>query len=251
MSYAPLRDFRVRQAIHLALDYAAIGNGVYGSGWGYQAALSPGFREAWKPNKVRSLPGYNPDTKQQDRAEGLKLIEAAGFPNGKGLEFDVMYITTADFLRENATRFQAQMQEVFTESKVTHKPVDSPTFATQQASGDFQTISYVITAVPDPVLEMISQYHTNGSRNYGKFSNKDLDGILDKALAELDADARTQQLEEFQTKWVNEWRPMYVLHANAVRNALQANIGGYDKLAGTWFGYSWYTKICRLTYLDK
>jgi peptide/nickel transport system substrate-binding protein len=251
MDYAPFKDFRVRQAIHLALDYAAIGNGVYGSGWGYQAALTPGYQEAWKPNKVRSLPGYNPDTKEEDRAEGLKMMEAAGYPKGKGLEFDVMYITTADFLKENATRFQAQMQANFPDAKVTHRPVDSPIFASQQAAGEFKSLSYVITAVPDPVLEMISQYRTGGSRNYGKFSEPALDAILDKALAELNPQARTQLLEDFQTNWVNEWRPMYVLHANAVRNALQSNIAGYDKLAGTWFGYSWYTKICRMTYLDK
>jgi peptide/nickel transport system substrate-binding protein len=251
MSYAPFKDIRVRKAIHLAMDYAAIGNGVYGSGWGYQAALNPGFVEAWKPNKVRSLPGYNPDTKAADIAEGQKLMSAAGYPNGKGIDFDVLYITTADFIRENATRFQAQVTGAFPEAKVSHKPVDSPTFATLQASNDFKALSYVITAVPDPVLEMISQYRTGGSRNYGRFSEPALDTLIDKALAELNSQARTQLLDEFQQKWVDDWRPMYTLHANAVRNALQPNIGGYDKLAGTWYGYSSWTKICRLTYLDK
>jgi peptide/nickel transport system substrate-binding protein len=251
VTYAPFKDIRVRKAIHLAMDYAAIGDGVYGSGWGYQAALNPGFVEAWKPNKVRSLPGYNPDTKAADRAEAQKLMTAAGFPNGKGIDFDVLYITTADFIRENATRFQSQVQTAFTDAKVSHKPVDNPTFATLQASGDFKTLSYVITSVPDPVLEMISQYRTGGSRNYGKFSEPALDTLIDKALAELNTQARTQLLDEFQTKWVDDWRPMYTLHANAVRNALQPNIGGYDKLAGTWYGYSSWTKICRLTYLDK
>jgi peptide/nickel transport system substrate-binding protein len=251
VTYAPFKDIRVRKAIHLAMDYAAIGDGVYGSGWGYQAALNPGFAEAWKPNKVRSLPGYNPDTKAADRAEAQKLMTAAGFPNGKGIDFDVLYITTADFIRENATRFQSQITTTFPEAKVSHKPVDNPTFATLQAAGDFKTLSYVITAVPDPVLEMISQYRTGGSRNYGKFSEPALDALIDKALAELNPQARAQLLDEFQQKWVDDWRPMYTLHANAVRNALQPNIGGYDKLAGTWYGYSSWTKICRLTYLDK
>jgi hypothetical protein len=31
---------------------------------------------------------------------------------------------------------------------------------------------------------------------------------------------------------------------------LPSNVGGFDKLAGTWFGYSALTKICRLTYMD-
>src|SRR4029079_12995991 len=84
----PCQAIRVRKGTAESIDYADIGNGAYGSGWGYQAALNPGFPEAWKPDKVRSLPGYNPDTKVQDRAEGAKLLAAAGFPSGKGIEFE-------------------------------------------------------------------------------------------------------------------------------------------------------------------
>ena len=83
------------------------------------------------------------------------------------------------------------------------------------------------------------------------FRSKNLDGLLEKALKELNTEARTKLLDEFQTRWVNEWRPQYVMHANAVRNVLQPNIGGYDKVAGTWYGYSSWTKVGRWTYLDK
>jgi ABC-type transport system substrate-binding protein len=251
MSYQPLTDFRVRNAMHLAIDYASIGNGVYGAGWGYQAALNVGFPEAWKPNKVKSLPGYNPDTKVQDRAEAQKLLAAAGYPNGKGLDFDILFTVTSDTNKDVAIRFQSQMSQVFPEIKVDLRPVDTGNFSTQQANGSFKTLSYVITSVPDAVLEMVSQYHSQGSRNYGKFANKDLDALLEKAMKELNVDARRQLLEEFQTKWVNEWRPMFVMHSNAVRHVVQPNVGGYDTVAGTWYGYSSNTKVCRWFYLDK
>src|SRR5262249_50703631 len=91
MTYQPFQDVRVRKAILLSLDYAAIGDGLFGSGWGYQAALCPGFPEAWKPDKVRSLPGFNPATKTQDRQTAAQLLTAAGYPNGKGIEFDIMF----------------------------------------------------------------------------------------------------------------------------------------------------------------
>jgi len=251
MTYAPFQDFRVRNAMHLALDYASIGNGVYGSGWGYQGALNVGFPEAWKPAKVKVLPGYNPDTKTADRAEAQKLLAAAGYPNGKGLDYDILLSVTGDAQKDVATRFQSQMTSVFTDMKVSLRPVDSGAFSTQQANGTFKALSYVITSSPDAVLDMISQYHSAGSRNYGAFKNKDVDTLLDKALKELNQENRTKLMDEFQTRFVSEWRPMYVMHANAVRNVTQSNIGGYDKLAGTWFGYSEGTKICRLSYLDK
>jgi ABC-type transport system substrate-binding protein len=251
MSYEPFKDFRVRNALHLALDYADIGNGVYGSGWGYQGPLSVGFPEAWKPGKIKALAGYNPDTKAADRAEANKLLTAAGFPNGKGLEFDMLFNSTGDTQKDVATRFQGQITTAFPELKLPMRPVDSGTFSTQQANGTFKALSYVITSVPDPVLDMISQYHSQGSRNYGKFNDPNLDALLEKALKELNREARTKLLDEFQSRWINEWRPMYVMHANAVRDVVQSNIGGFDQQAGTWFGYSAWTKPARWTYMDK
>ena len=248
MGYAPFKDLRVRKAIHLSTDYQAIGDGLYGSGWGLQGALNPGWPEAWKPSKVRTLAGYNPDTKQQDRAEAAKMLTAAGFPGGKGLEWDLMFPGSTN---ENAERFQAQMKVAHPDMKVALRPFDQPTYATKQAASEFQGLSYTITCVPEPVLEMISQYRTGGSRNYGKFSEPALDALLDKAVGELNRDARTRLLEEFQQKWVDDWRPLIVFHANAARHMVQGNIGGYDKTAGTWYGYSFLTKIARWHYVDK
>jgi ABC-type transport system substrate-binding protein len=224
---------------------------VYGpeGGWAYQAALNAGFPEAWTPDKVKSLPGYNPDTKVADRAEAHKLMSAAGYPNGKGLEYDIIHSGSTN---DHALRFQAYQNQTFTEGKVEVKPLGGgATFANRQAEGDFKALAYTITATPDAVIELISQYRTGGSRNYGGFSNADSDRILDKAVGELNRDARFALMDEYQTKWQNEWRPMYVMHSNAVKTMVQGNVGGYDKLAGTWFGYSANTKVCRLFFVDK
>ena len=35
---------------------------------------------------------------------------------------------------------------------------------------------------------------------------------------------------------------MYVLRANPARHFVPGNIGGYDTVAGTWYGYSYLTK---------
>ncbi len=250
-NYAPFADFRVRQGIHMVLDYASIGNTVYGAGWGYQGPLSVGFTEAWKPDKVKALAGYNPATKAADRAEGMKLLAAAGFPNGKGIDTDMLYTATSDTNKDVATKFQGQVIEAFPEAKITMRPVDSGAFTAQQAANQFKALSYVITSTPDPVLDMISQYHTTGSRNYGKVAIPALDALLEKSLKELNTEARTKLLDEFQTKFMTEWRPQWVMHANAVRHVLQPNVQGYDKTAGTWYGYSERTKVGRWNYIEK
>jgi len=254
VEYGPFKDFRVRNALHLAMDRDNINDGLYGPGWGYQASLSPAFPEGWKPDKVKGLPGFNPATKVQDRAEAKKLLEAAGYPNGKGIDFEIIFSAAGApaNAQENALRFQAQMQQVFPEMKVNMKPyADSAAFGVPQAKGDFKMVSYVITAAPDAVIEMQSQYHTTGSRNYGHFSDKNVDALLDKAQGELNRDARGALMEEFQTKFLTDWMPMYVLCANPVRNMVQGNIGGYDTTAGPWYGYSTQSKVCRWFYVDK
>jgi ABC-type transport system substrate-binding protein len=210
------------------------------------------FPEAWGPDKVKSQPGYNPDTKAADRAEAGKLLAAAGFPNGKGIDFEIIFQNPSEVNKENATRYQGQITSAFPEIKFRLKPMpDSATFSVPQAEGNFQMLAYTITSVPDAVLEFTSQYHSKGSRNYGHFNEPALDALMDKAIVELNRDARTKMLDEAQQKFMDEWMPMYVLYAQPVKNMLQGDIGGYDTTAGIAYGYSGSTKVCRWFYVDK
>ena len=67
--------------------------------------------------------GYNPDTKEKDRTEAHKLLTAAGFPNGKGMDFEIIYQQPSENNRENATRFQNQISTVFSDIKFRLKPM--------------------------------------------------------------------------------------------------------------------------------
>ena len=252
VEYPPFKDFRVRKALHLAGDYKAMGDGYYGDGWAYQAALNPMFPEAWGPDKVKSLPGYNPDTKEKDRVEAEKLLSAAGFPKGKGLDWELIYQNPSEVNSANATRFQSQLQNTFPDIKIKLRPYpDGASFNVPQNEGKFQMLAYTITATPDAVLEFTSQYHSKGSRNYGHFNEPALDALMDKAIVELKREARTAMLEVAQRKFMDEWMPMYVLYAQPVKNMVQGNIGGYDTTAGIAYGYSSQTKICRWYYVEK
>ena len=57
-------------------------------------------------------------------------------------------------------------------------------------------------------------------------------------------------METSQQKFMDEWMPMWVLHAWATSDMVPSNIGGRQD-CGTWFGYAWYTKWARLFYVDK
>jgi ABC-type transport system substrate-binding protein len=172
-------------------------------------------------------------------------MAAAGFPMGKGIDYDIIYSGSTN---NHALRWEAMMHEAYPEMKAVQKPLGGgATFANRQAEGDFKMLAYTITATTDAVVEMISQYQTKASRNYGNFSNADSDRILNKVVSELNFDARKQLLEEYQQKWISEWRPMYVMHANATKTMVQGNIGGFHEIAGTWSSYNGSNKI-RLLY---
>ncbi len=251
MQFAPFKDFRVRKAISLAIDYQAINDGYYGPGWAYQASMSPGYPDSWKPEKIKSVPGYNPSTKAADRAEAQKLMTAAGFPGGKGVEFGVLLNRTSDYAIGHTTRLQAQMKEVFPEMKVNQAGVDNAAFAVPLAEGKFDLLAYVNTVVPDSVLEMTSQYHSNGSRNYGKGNFPEIDAHLEKALGELNLDSRNKLMDDFQTKFHNEWMLSFILNSRPLRRIIAGNVGGYDKVAGFWNQYSANAQVGRWYYVDK
>ena len=238
MKTGPFLDIRIRKAMQLSLDYGEIGDGYYGPGWAYMSAFHPNYKEAWNEDKVKTLPGYNPATKAKDREEASKLMAAAGRANGDGIAFDLMLPSgspSSDAFRENCLRFQGQMQKVFAGMKVTLKPSqDFASFAKLQNEGTFQLVAYSIVAIPDIAQEAYSQYHSKGSRNYGRFENAEADALIEKLQSELKPEGRKDLIDQFQQKYVSEWQSMIQLYIPPSKSMLQPNIGGYDKVVGPW-----------------
>lgn len=244
MTYEPFRDFRVRKALQLALNYNEIADGYWGSGWEYMSAFHSSFPEAWSSDQVSQLPGYNPETTDADRTEAVALLEQAGYANGSGINFEMLCVEQIPDTVENALRMQDQWKSVFTdiETSIQSFP-DLAAYSRPQSEGAFDAVSYIITAVPDAVLEAITQNHSNGSRNYGAFSNPDLDDILDRAEGELDFDARSELLNEFQERYESEWQPIIWLYVRPQKTILQEHIGGYAETFGPWLGYGAITDV--------
>ncbi len=213
-----LRDPRVRRALALAVDYAALGQGAFGDGWEYQGPLNPAFPEAWAPDRVHQSPGHDPDiaAKARDRQTAAQLLDAAGFARGAGLTVGLSYLGTNDPARENVTRLQQQWATSFAAGTFTPRPIaDNAQLTRVQTAGDFEALATVATAAPDATLELTAHHRTGGSRNYGGFSEPEADSLLDRALRTVDGPTRAGLLDTFQARFLEDWLPMVVLYAPA------------------------------------
>ncbi|GAA3082831.1 hypothetical protein GCM10010464_53630 [Pseudonocardia yunnanensis] len=63
--------------------------------------------------------------------------------------------------------------------------------------GDFQLTTWV-SEWPTPFPSLVQLLHTGGSGNYGKYSNPQVDALLDDAVATTDKDRQVQDYKQVE-----------------------------------------------------
>lgn len=224
---APWNDKRVRQALSLAVDYKALGDGFYGDMWNYSGPMpAPYKQEAIPSSEIKTRPGWNPATKKDDIANAKKMLEAAGFPDGKGLNTKSIIFSRGPHFA-NATRIKGQFEQVFP-AMTNELDVrdDSAAFFAQTAEGNYDFCFYGLLPVPDPTLYMIGSYESKGGRNYSKYSNPRVDQLLATALQDLNAESRKKTLKDVQNLLIDE-SPYVSFYAANLAAIFQPGVSGY------------------------
>jgi peptide/nickel transport system substrate-binding protein len=175
----PWRDVRVRQAVSKAIDRQQIINNVYGGDAELTGAIPPGYGE-WPLSNDELQTLYSVDV------EGAKaLMEEAGFGGG----FDVTLQAIA------APRDYTQIAEIVREQlkalniNVTVEPLEIGTFATNIGDGAFQWASTGRGMRGDPsgfVVDFRSGTTLHETWFGDGWSNEEIDGLYDEALATSD-----------------------------------------------------------------
>jgi len=203
----PLRDRRVREALSLAINRAAIAERIMAGGASPAGQLSA-------PGLDGSHPGIQPPA--FDPARAATLLREAGWPDGFRL---TIHTDAQSFLNEAAVA-QAVAQ-FWSRIGLAVDVVAVPTPVYVSAAGR-QEYSVVVGAqggitASVPLRSMIATFDTarqRGSSNRTRYSNPAFDALLDQALAEMDA-ARRQGLYERLNAIVAEEVPVIpIFHAN-------------------------------------
>jgi peptide/nickel transport system substrate-binding protein len=149
-------------------------------------------------------------TYQYDPKIAKKLLDKAGYPDpdGDGPEprFTLSYKTSQNELRKLiAEVFQEQLREIGI--KIIIKSYEWGTFFSDIKSGNFQIYSLTWVGINDPDIfhyTFHSESYPPKGANRGKYSNKDIDELIDKGRKKINIEARKKIYSLIQKKLSKE-----------------------------------------------
>ena len=193
----PYTDPRVRLALHLATNREqlhAVSQGFLSIGGPISHASGP---YAWTVDELRQRPGYRSgDLREQDLAEGRRLLDASGYDPGSVPPMSCSDEDThfAEVIQQNFAEigFEVDLEEIPGNEQNTRRAVGDFTIATQGVGGAFD---------PDALY---NSHHSAGGQNFGEFSDPEIDALLEQGRTTLGTENRVPIYDEIQTKLLEE-----------------------------------------------
>lgn len=225
-------DQRVWRAFQLSMDYEALGVGFSGD-FLYTGPVPSMFPEAMPSDEVKTYAGYNPDTKEQDIAEALRLLDSAGYPNGAGMKFIHTVPGTSGGYFDTAVRQLDHWNTIFPEAEIellAH--AESAPFVNLQVSRTYDTRMWQYASVPDAALEVRTYFHSQGGRNYEGYSDPQTDEAIDNMIRALSREERIEAIRPFERRMLTEGTPLIPLFVKMDKLVYQPNVGGFDMVSG-------------------
>lgn len=181
---APFDDDRVRQGLHLIFDrqeYISLAYGGYGLLLGNVSLTLP--RYSLTEEEISALPGYREAEKDEDIAEGKRLLAAAGID--EGYQFTIDNTTLAYPI---ATIWAAQLSRAGYQATI--HDVEYGAFKAGEGAKQYAMFAggYTVEPEADATLRVYSR--SDGSRNYTNFADTEIDDLIDQQARTLDPDER-------------------------------------------------------------
>ncbi|MBI2906723.1 MAG: ABC transporter substrate-binding protein [Chloroflexi bacterium] len=190
---APWNDIRIRKAMSLGFDrqeaLKTVENGIGVVG----GPMSPG-QWSLPADEIAKTPGYR-QPKDEDRAEAKKLLAEARQSN---LKFTLLFRAGSTY-EKAAEFFKDQMAKIGVE--VTLRAMEYTTMygLLESKNYDAAQMKLAITLFdPDDVL--LQYYRSRAVRNYGDFSDPEIDKLIDAQARELDTTKRKDLVGQLERR---------------------------------------------------
>ncbi len=229
----PFDDVKIRRAINLASDRQDFAS-IYYPGESEPYALFSIVGSSWGTTReeIKKLPGYNPDTRQQDIQTAKQLLNE--FLQSHNLTLDTFKptLTTLDIYQNFGEIFQAQMKKNLG-LDIKLKVLDRPTSVQIQAQGSFEMYGGGGTpgggASTDPSQALTPFYKTGSGLNYGGIADPAIDKALDDLEAILDPAKRAERARALERQLYElSWHVVHVGDPQSI--AVRPEVRGYERL---------------------
>ena len=192
-----LKDINVRKALSMSIDKESYANVLNKGASVPTRGLYPDFMAFGADDGE----GYDYDL------EGAgKLLDEAGYrdtdgdgileKDGKPLSLRIVTYSTKAELGMYCEEMASKLKEIGIDLQVEiYESV-----AEQQENGDFDLmmISFTMTPTGDPLYFANIAFKTDGSSNYGHYSNAEVDAVIEQMNREFDSDKRVELAKEVQ-----------------------------------------------------
>ncbi|HTE84945.1 MAG TPA: ABC transporter substrate-binding protein [Dehalococcoidia bacterium] len=205
----PMDDPRVTRALRLLIDHDELikswaevqfGKGGYGS-------IFPTALSAWDLTDAEYRQQLEWKQPKDDAAkEAISLLAAAGFTKDNPLKFEVVDNNVPQIIPGHQL-VQAQWKH-WSQGAVDAqiKLVDAGTSTSIRASGTFSYwYSGFSVGVPEPDIWLTSCYHSGASLNFPRYSDPQLDAMIDKQRTIFDQTQRKAVVKEIVRYAVDHW----------------------------------------------
>lgn len=225
--YAPFKDRRVREAVSLSIDRAAMVRGLYGG-----AAFMPTGAVPGVPGGIQGLapPAFDP-------ARAKALMAEAGFPDGKGLP--PIEISSTEANKDELTYYADQLKRVLG-MPVSVKVVERATFIRSMNAGEVPFFPWGWTMdYPDAATFLSDMWYSKSRYNRPRWANAEYDALIDQALTTPDEAARFALYHKAERILLDDYGmvPLPITASLAVRKPTVHNV------TLTPFGFSMFDKI--------
>jgi len=236
---APWSDQRVRRAFNLAFnrrDY----QDVYALGQGtpfilYAPTRLGGGKWSFPEAEIAKLPGYRLDQKAEDIAEAKRLLAAANI-NPAALK----PVAKVRDIYENVAVPVVDQYKRSLGIEIAIRIEDGPTTLRNQATGQFEMIidqnSY---ALDDPSQIFAPFYRTGAAANYAKWSDAELDTLIDDLETTLDEAKRLALSQKTELKLLElSWLALLGGTVSTIAwSPVMRNFKGGGAQDGPWLRY--------------
>ncbi|MEX0781070.1 MAG: ABC transporter substrate-binding protein [Dehalococcoidia bacterium] len=237
---APYDNPQVRKALFMAIDRRQVYETVYGGGGiagGPMTPAAPGW--VLPEDELNTLPGFR--DRPTEIKEAKALLSAAGFPNGFN---DTVLTVTAFNVNLVNDIIVSNLRDIGVTLTTENIGTDFAVFLGREVRREYNLASTLFLSGPYPDAQLFI-YHRSGaggSRNYGDYSNPDLDAKLDRQRTIYDNEERRPLVHEIQRDLINDPGPGWIgsrigfgVQAGKVQNVVATPfLAGYDDAENAW-----------------